>query len=70
MSTLVLLGAPLGQVAAPALNDDEKGTDSTRTPGGEQQVSIINEPGLYSLLPALVGDLTRSHLKCDLCGAW
>ena len=32
------------------LDDDEKGTSSIRTPGGEQKVSIINEPGLYSLV--------------------
>ena len=32
------------------LDDDEKGTSSIRTPGGKQKVSIINEPGLYSLV--------------------
>lgn len=30
------------------LDDDEKGTRSVRTPGGEQSVSVISEPGLYS----------------------
>lgn len=32
------------------LDADEKGTYSVRTPGGDQRVSIINEPGLYSLI--------------------
>ncbi|MFE9642386.1 phage antirepressor [Nocardiopsis alba] len=33
-----------------ALDDDEKGRHSMTTPGGEQRVSIISEPGLYSLV--------------------
>lgn len=32
------------------LDDDEKGVCSIHTPGGEQEVSIVNEPGLYSLV--------------------
>lgn len=36
--------------ALTALDDDEKGVATTDTPGGEQQVSIVNEPGLYSLI--------------------
>lgn len=32
------------------LDDDEKGVHTVYTPGGDQQVSIINEPGLYSLI--------------------
>ena len=32
------------------LDDDEKGTYSISTPGGSQEMSIINEPGLYSLV--------------------
>ena len=32
------------------LDDDEKGTNSIRTPGGEQQMLVISEPGLYSLI--------------------
>ncbi|MFJ7895941.1 BRO family protein [Streptomyces anthocyanicus] len=32
------------------LDEDEKGTHSVRTLGGEQLVTIINEPGLYSLI--------------------
>jgi prophage antirepressor-like protein len=32
------------------LDEDEKGTDSIRTPGGTQQMVVINESGLYSLI--------------------
>ncbi|NCE63728.1 hypothetical protein D1159_03825 [Pseudoflavonifractor sp. 524-17] len=32
------------------LDDDEKGTCSISTPGGEQKMNIVNEPGLYSLV--------------------
>lgn len=32
------------------LDEDEKGMYLTQTPGGEQEVSIVNEPGLYSLV--------------------
>ena len=32
------------------LDDDEKGVISTDTLGGQQQVNIVNEPGLYTLV--------------------
>ena len=32
------------------LDDDEKGVISTDTPGGEQKMNIVNEPGLYTLV--------------------
>ena len=32
------------------LDDDEKGVHSMNTPGGNQELSIINESGLYSLI--------------------
>ncbi len=32
------------------LEEDEKGVTINDTPGGNQQVSIVNEPGLYSLI--------------------
>jgi len=32
------------------LDDDEKGAGSVRTPGGPQQMAIVNESGLYSLV--------------------
>lgn len=38
------------RMAIDRLDDDEKGVSSIYTPGGEQQMSIVNEPGLYSLV--------------------
>jgi len=32
------------------LDDDEKGTQSLRTPGGEQDMTVINESGLYNAI--------------------
>jgi len=32
------------------LDPDEKGSYTVRTPGGDQRVSVVNEPGLYSLI--------------------
>lgn len=32
------------------LDNDEKGVALTDTPGGQQEMSIVNEPGLYSLV--------------------
>ena len=32
------------------IDDDEKGVVSTDTPGGRQEVTIVNEPGLYALI--------------------
>lgn len=32
------------------LDDDEKGTSSICTLGGQQEMSIVNEPGLYALV--------------------
>ena len=32
------------------LDDDEKGTSSICTLGGEQKMTVVNEPGLYSLV--------------------
>lgn len=36
--------------AARHLDDDEKGTQIVRTPGGDQKVTVINESGLYALV--------------------
>lgn len=35
------------------LDDDEKGVSQIETPGGKQNMTILNEPGLYSLLFAM-----------------
>lgn len=45
-----ILGIGRVHDAIRGLDDDEKGTHTIRTPGGNQQVSVINEPGLYSLI--------------------
>lgn len=39
----------VAQAIAP-LDDDEKGICSTYTPGGPQEVLVINESGLYTLI--------------------
>ena len=39
-----------GRNAARMLDDDEKGAHIVSTPGGEQEITIINESGLYSLI--------------------
>ncbi len=36
--------------AAQRLDEDEKGVVTTHTPGGAQEVTIINESGLFSLV--------------------
>ncbi|UYG15798.1 BRO family protein [Brachybacterium huguangmaarense] len=36
--------------AVRGLDDDEKGAESIRTPGGEQLTTIVSEPGLYQLV--------------------
>lgn len=41
------------------LDADEKGGTQIHTPGGMQTVTIINEPGLYSLLFALEPKMAR-----------
>lgn len=42
------LGSP--HKAAERLDDDEKGRNTIPTPGGPQEMAIINESGLYSLI--------------------
>lgn len=37
-------------MAVRRLDDDEKGTSTVCTPGGDQQMTVINESGLYSLI--------------------
>ena len=38
------------RMATERLDDDEKGVSLIDTPGGQQELTIINEPGLYSLV--------------------
>ena len=44
------LGFKNSRDALARLDDDDKGVASTDTPGGEQRVQVVNEPGLYSLV--------------------
>ena len=46
----VALGYRNAPDAARHLDDDEKGTQIVRTPGGSQKVTVINESGLYALV--------------------
>jgi prophage antirepressor-like protein len=45
-----LLGIGRVNDATTGLDEDEKGTATIRTPGGDQQMATVNEPGLYSLI--------------------
>lgn len=45
-----ILGYQRTSDAAKLLRDKEKGAAISRTPGGEQEVIVINEPGLYRLI--------------------
>lgn len=38
------------RMALDRLDDDEKGVSSTDTLGGKQEMQVVNEPGLYSLI--------------------
>ena len=40
----------LDRTALRKLDDDEKGVDLIHTPGGNQEVSIVTEPGFYKLV--------------------
>lgn len=44
------LGLSQVNKATLALDEDEKGWTTVPTPGGDQQVSVVNEAGLYSLI--------------------
>ena len=37
-------------MAVKGLDDDEKGVSKVYTPGGEQELLTVNEPGLYTLI--------------------
>lgn len=45
----IILGLADIHTAIRSLDDDEKGRQSLPTPGGIQEMTIINEPGLYKL---------------------
>jgi len=45
-----ILGYRMASDATRRLDEDERGTHSMRTPGGEQPVTVVSESGLYSLI--------------------
>ncbi|OUP02643.1 hypothetical protein B5F36_10460 [Anaerofilum sp. An201] len=45
-----VLGLSTPARVAERLDDDEKGVSLIHTPGGDQKVTIINEPGLYAVI--------------------
>lgn len=45
-----ILGLSNSRKAVAALDDDEKGVTTSDTPGGKQQVNIVNESGMYALI--------------------
>ncbi|SED27126.1 Bro-N domain-containing protein [Pseudomonas marginalis] len=50
VATDVLSALQLDRKALERLDVDEKGVNSIHTPGGNQEMTVINEPGLYSLV--------------------
>lgn len=44
------LGIANSRDAIRALEDDERGVSNTDTPGGPQEMAVLNEPGLYRLV--------------------
>nr|WP_255643336.1 BRO family protein [Actinoplanes polyasparticus] len=48
ITSALALGNPRSSLAL--LDEDEKGVHTMDTPGGEQQVTVVNEPGMYSLI--------------------
>lgn len=47
---IAVLGIGQTYDAVRGLDEDQKGTDTIRTPGGDQQLSIVSESGLYMLV--------------------
>lgn len=45
-----ILGHSNSRMAVERLDEDEKGVSKVYTPGGEQEMTVINESGLYSLV--------------------
>lgn len=52
-----ILGYRMASDFTRRLDDDEKGTRSVRTPGGDQEVTVISESGLYM---AALGAMTEN----------
>ena len=50
MAADVCRALELDRTQSRRLDDDEKGVCSIPTPGGPQETSVVNEPGLYALV--------------------
>ena len=49
-ASLAVNGRQRGEACSGGLDDDEKGTAIVSTPGGLQEMLIVSEPGLYTLI--------------------
>lgn len=45
-----VLGMSNPAMVAGRLDEDEKGVSQIYTPGGTQEITIVNEPGLYAVI--------------------
>lgn len=45
-----ILGYSATAAMTRSMDDDEKGVRTLHTPGGEQEMTVVNEPGLYSAI--------------------
>lgn len=66
------LGIGNPRMATARLDDDEKGVISTDTPGGQQKMNVVNEPGLYALVLSSRKPEARAFKRwithtCDVC---
>jgi anti-repressor protein len=59
-----VLGHTNSRVATERLDEDEKGVSKVYTPGGEQEMTVINESGLYALV------LTSNIPKAKVFKRW
>lgn len=50
-----------GRDVAARLSDDQKGVDLIDTPGGRQQMTIVNEPGMYEVTPKGLQRILTDH---------
>lgn len=64
-----ILGYSATEAMTRSMDDDEKGMQILHTPGGDQKVTVINEPGLYDAILrsriAAARDFKR-WVKCDV----
>lgn len=64
-----VLGIANPSDAVKILDDDEKGTNKVCTPGGEQNMIIISESGLYALIMRSNKPAARAFLRHEIIKA-